>query len=256
MEKYEILTEYKKVFNNPKIRQINRLIDTETKTELRDKIEKLESNITQTMKAFAPQEETKLNPKIVIGDTTYTHYKQGTSWAPITLINKSTKYYNNSYQADRDYILSEPNLIKSFPEELQFVLNEYKKVSSIINHRWGRINYTRIPLGKINKTLSKFFDVPARTHNKSQLNLIIESTTYSTQVRIPALHYWNLPSDNYKESQTKRHNLNLLKVIFYDEMKSALKQHNKQTFEKTNFINNKIDEVNNTLEKYFVLAKI
>lgn len=250
MKQYKSITQYENLFKNKKIKEIDNLCNNNERKNFSNSYRKLEENIKKCVSAFIPEEQQKLKSPIQQYNRIYTHYKKSDSYGLITIYNPDT---NDDRQLYLDDIFENYNKLEdTLPEELKTVLTEFQK---IYTNKIYIIHYTRKNIGQMNNYLFKFFSCPARTTKKSQLNLIIETTEDNTYFRIPALHYWNI-STHYQEFCTNRNKLQLLKLIFYKQIKSELVKHNKEA--KIKLIKQKrlIKEINKNLEQYFTLALI
>ena len=257
-EKYAPIEQYRKLFDNKRIKDIDRLTNKAHDTdEIYENIKSLTDNCEKAIKNMITEEWIKTK-----NNTTITKFRAKEGWGFIEYeSDKGNNYYDNKVWFT-DFLTKNPNnkveiikeLYDNFDDTCKYIITELKELYNACPN--GTIHKTKIPLGKVNKTLFKFFTCPCRTRIGSQMNLIIESSRYGTSYRIPALHYWDINRNEDGRMYLPRKKLNILKIMYYDEIKKGLKEHIKVASVKHIEVKKQLEATKQKLAKYIVAAEI
>jgi hypothetical protein len=261
----ETINKYNELYNSPRIQEINALLKGDIE-RVDDKIDELHTNIEKSLRMLF---KTKLHKEMPLKNIIYIKdygerdvpYKSAmynnSHWSAIKLLSEQSgseylisfsELFEDKYKTLRKQISELDDNIKTIIDTSEPFYKQYYDLDNIFK--------TRKKLGVVTGEMIRFFSTPARTKIGSQMNLIINTTCYGTNIRIPAIHYWNMCDREYKRVLTKYNNTILLKDIFYDEIKAAITEHTKTSNIKKRQILKDIKLTNDKLLKYFVLAKI
>lgn len=254
-KRYEPINQYNKLFNNNKIKKIDKLIESQSLISLFDDRDSLVEKSQTAIKNFMHNDWIKVKNGQMVK-----RFKVANEWGFIDYETISGERHNlwlnnficDSKINDNKYAIND--IKNNIDDNSRFILSKLYELNNCMPK--GTLLKTRKRIGLVNKTLYNFFSCPCRTGIGSQLNLIIETSAYGISYRFPALHYWNMQSYREKRLYLPYKKLDLLKIMYYKEIMGALKEHIKVSDEKRIQLETKLEEIKKDLGKYLVASEI
>jgi len=166
------------------------------------------------------------------------------------VIQKYDNIYQAFEQAKKINILVKHKMIKRQKEFTE----KYEAITS--NHK--KIYYITDLTPELQSNMNKWFLV-SRTRDKfgAKINVVIDTDTYGTHMRFPALTYYSPHEFNPLDCRdTKEIKLQMFRIQYADRIKECVEQHKKMVTPYIEQMNKFFEEVKVENSKYFVLNKI
>jgi len=167
--------------------------------------------------------------------------------------NVSEKYdniFNAFEQAKKINLLVKHKMTikqKEFTEKYEAINSNHKKIYYITNLT-----------PELQTNMNKWFLV-SRTRDKfgAKINVVIDTNSYGTEMRFPALTYYSPREFNPLDCRdTKEIKLQMFRIQYVDRIKECVEQHKKMVTPYIEQMNKFFEEVKVENSKYFVLNKI